>query len=120
MTFEKLGLKCGIEVHQQLEGQKLFCHCPTQLRDDLPHFRISRKLRASAGESGMIDIAAEQEQLRNTTFSYEGNHDTTCLVECDEQPPLAINKEALYTALQFSKIVQASISPVIQVMRKIV
>ncbi|HLC82164.1 MAG TPA: Glu-tRNA(Gln) amidotransferase subunit GatE [Candidatus Nanoarchaeia archaeon] len=120
MTFEKLGLKCGIEVHQQLEGQKLFCHCLTQLREDLPHFKISRKLRASAGESGEIDIAAEQEQLRNRTFTYEGYHDTTCLVECDEQPPLAINKEALYTALQFSKIVQASISPVIQVMRKIV
>ncbi|MBS3139567.1 Glu-tRNA(Gln) amidotransferase subunit GatE [Candidatus Woesearchaeota archaeon] len=120
MSLEKLGLKCGIEVHQQLEGQKLFCSCPTLLRDDAPHFRISRKLRASAGESREVDIAARQEQLRNKTFIYEGYHDTTCLLEGDEEPPQALNKQALYTALQFSKIVNANISPIIPVMRKIV
>ena len=24
-----MGLKSGIEIHQQLEGKKLFCDCPT-------------------------------------------------------------------------------------------
>jgi glutamyl-tRNA(Gln) amidotransferase subunit E len=120
MDYEKIGLKSGIEIHQQLEGKKLFCNCPTLLRDDKPDFEIRRKLRASAGESGKIDVAAKQEQIRNKTFIYQGYHDTTCLVECDEEPPHAMNQDALYTCLQLSKSVNANVSPVVQVMRKTV
>ncbi|PIN76199.1 Glu-tRNA(Gln) amidotransferase GatDE subunit E [Candidatus Woesearchaeota archaeon CG10_big_fil_rev_8_21_14_0_10_36_11] len=120
MSYEKLGLKCGIEIHQQLEGKKLFCNCPTTMRDDQPHFTIKRKLRASAGESGEVDIAAQQEQVRDKTFIYEGYKDTTCLVETDSEPPHDINKETLHTVLQFCKITNADVSPVVQVMRKTV
>jgi glutamyl-tRNA(Gln) amidotransferase subunit E len=120
MSYQKLGLKCGIEIHQQLEGQKLFCNCPTLMRDDNPDFIVKRKLRASAGESGKIDVAALQEQLRNKTFVYEGYHNTTCLVELDEEPPHDLNKDALHTSLQFCKFVQANVSSIVQVMRKTV
>ncbi len=120
MSLEKLGLKCGIEIHQQLEGKKLFCNCPTLMRDDQPHFQILRTLRASAGESGEIDIAAKQEQLKQKKIIYQGYHDTTCLVETDSEPPHPINQDAVYTVLQFSTLVQADIIPVIQVMRKTV
>lgn len=116
----ELGLKCGIEIHQQLEGRKLFCNCPTTLRDDPAPFTVQRKLRASAGESGKVDVAAQEEQEKGKTFVYEGYYDTTCLVELDEEPPPEINKEALYTTLQLSKIVNGTISPVVQVMRKTV
>ncbi|MEK6901756.1 MAG: Glu-tRNA(Gln) amidotransferase subunit GatE, partial [Nanoarchaeota archaeon] len=109
-----------IEIHQQLEGKKLFCSCPTQLRDDAPQFTVERQLRAVAGEEGKIDIAAVQEQKRGKGFLYEGYHDSTCLVELDEEPPHNINKESLYTALQFAKIVNASVFPIVQVMRKTV
>ncbi len=117
MTSKPL-IKCGIEIHQQLEGRKLFCNCPTILREDEPHFTIKRKLRAVAGESGIIDVAAAQEQVRDLTFIYQGYKDTTCLVEADCEPPHEINKDALYTVLQFCKLVQAKVYPVIQVMRK--
>ena len=120
MSYEKLGLKCGIEIHQQLDGRKLFCTCPTQIRDDQPHFTIKRKLRASAGESGKVDIAAQQEQLRDKTFIYEGYKDTTCLVETDSEPPHKINNDALFTVLQFCKVTEADVSPIVQVMRKTV
>ena len=120
MSHKELGLKCGIEIHQQLEGKKLFCSCPTLIRDDQPDFVIRRKLRASAGESGKIDIAAQQEQLRDKTFIYQGYDDTTCLVETDSEPPHEINKDAFYTSLQFCRLVSAEVSPVIQVMRKTV
>jgi len=120
IMHKKLGLKCGIEIHQQLEGKKLFCSCPTILRDDEPDFTINRKLRASAGESGKIDVAAAQEQLRNKMFVYQGYHNSTCLVETDSEPPHEINQDALYTSLQFCQILKSHISPVIQVMRKIV
>ncbi|MBI4983504.1 Glu-tRNA(Gln) amidotransferase subunit GatE [Candidatus Woesearchaeota archaeon] len=116
----QLGLKCGIEIHQQLEGRKLFCNCPTTLRDDQPHFTLKRKLRAVAGEGGEVDIAAQQEQTKDLTFVYQGYYDTTCLVEADCEPPHELNQEALYTALQFCKLVGAKVSPIVQVMRKTV
>ncbi len=117
---KKLGLKCGLEIHQQLEGKKLFCGCPTVLREDVPHFSISRKLRASAGESGEVDAAAAQEQLRNRSYIYEGYKDTTCLVELDAEPPHEINQQALYTTLQFVEAVGATVPAVVQTMRKTV
>lgn len=120
MSFEKLGLKCGIEIHQQLEGKKLFCNCPTLMRDDQPDFQITRVLRASAGESGEIDIAAKEEQLKQKIFIYQGYHNTTCLVETDSEPPHPLNQDALYTVLQFSKLVDSDIIPIVQVMRKTV
>ncbi len=120
MTLKDLGLKCGIEIHQQLEGKKLFCACPTRLRDDQPNFHITRKLRAAAGESGEFDVAALQEQGKGKTFVYEGYHDTTCLVETDSEPPHNLNKEALYTALQFCTMIKAAVPDVVQVMRKTV
>ncbi len=118
MNYKELGLQCGLEIHQQLEGKKLFCNCPTTLRDDEPDFVIQRKLRAAAGEEGEVDIAAKQEQIKGKTFSYQGYSDTTCLVETDCEPPHEINPEALTAALQLCRIVDAEIFPVIQVMRK--
>ena len=120
MDYQKVGLKSGIEIHQQLEGKKLFCNCPTLLRDDSPDFELRRKLRASAGESGKVDVAAQQEQIRDKTFVYQGYSDTNCLVETDSEPPHALNQDALYTTLQLSKLVNANVSPVVQVMRKTV
>lgn len=120
MSYQKLGLKCGIEIHQQLEGKKLFCSCPTLLGNDLPHFTIQRQLRAAAGEEGTVDIAAQQEQQKQKTFVYEGYHDSTCLVETDSEPPHEVNNEALQTTLQFCKIVNATVPSVVQFMRKTV
>ena len=120
MSYKKLGLKCGIEIHQQLDGKKLFCNCPTLIRDDKPDFSIKRKLRAVAGEHGKIDVAAMQEQLRNKNFVYQGYEDTICLVETDSEPPHAINQDSLYTSLQFCKLANSNVSQIIQVMRKTV
>ena len=36
MDYKKIGLISGIEIHQQLEGTKLFCDCPTTIREDKP------------------------------------------------------------------------------------
>ncbi|MEM4263703.1 MAG: Glu-tRNA(Gln) amidotransferase subunit GatE [Candidatus Woesearchaeota archaeon] len=118
--LERLGFKCGIEIHQQLEGNKLFCKCPTIIREDEPHFKVKRKLRAVVGETGKIDIAAAEETAKGKYYVYEGYHDTTCLVELDESPPNPINKEALATALQVSKILEGKFVDGAQVMRKTV
>lgn len=118
MNYKELGLKCGLELHIQLEGKKLFCNCPTIIRDDDPDFEVERRLRASVGETGVADVAALREVQKQKYFVYQGYSDTTCLVELDETPPNLINREALYTVLQVAKILKAKILPQLRIMRK--
>lgn len=118
--YKKIGLKVGIEIHQQIDTNKLFCECPSILRQDEPDFKVKRKLRAVSGEEGKKDIAAEYEQYRDRTFIYEGYKDTTCLVEFDEEPPHEINKESLKIALQIALMLNCKVNEIIQVMRKTV
>ena len=42
--YKKLGLKSGLEIHQQLNTNKLFCNCPSILSTDEPKYTIERKL----------------------------------------------------------------------------
>ncbi len=118
--YQRLGLKCGIEIHQQLEGSKLFCQCETSIRDDDPHFAVQRQIRAVVGELGQVDIAAAQEMAKHKTFTYQGYVDSTCEIELDETPPRPLNTQALTAAIQVSKLMQASIVDSMQVMRKTV
>ena len=46
LDYAKLGLRCGLEIHQQLDTKKLFCNCPSVLRQEEPDFEIKRKLHA--------------------------------------------------------------------------
>ena len=63
-----LGFMCGLEIHQQLDTGKLHSRMPSELFDysidEIPDgwSRSSRRLRASEGESGQVDVAARFEQ----------------------------------------------------------
>jgi len=120
VNYEKLGFKCGLEIHQQLEGKKLFCDCPTLNSNDEADVKFVRRLRAVAGETGEIDIAAKHEMEKGKQFVYESSSQDTCLVEFDEEPPHPINIEALNTALQVALLLNAKIVDEIQIMRKTV
>ncbi len=120
IDYASLGFMCGLEIHQQLEGKKLFCSCPAVISRDEPDFEVRRELRASAGETGEIDRAAAHEQAKKKHFIYQGYRDKTCLVELDEEPPHPINTDALHAALQVCAFLNAQTFEEIQVMRKIV
>jgi len=120
INYEKLGFRCGLEIHQQLEGKKLFCSCPTLNSDKEADIKIERKLKAVAGETGDIDIAAEFEMLKNRKIIYQGNSEDVCLIETDESPPNPINNQALETAIKIALILNARIVDEIQIMRKTV
>jgi Glu-tRNA(Gln) amidotransferase subunit E-like FAD-binding protein len=121
LDYKKLGFKAGIEIHQQIEGKKLFCNCPTITnKKENPDIVIKRKIRAVAGESGKKDIAALYEEKKDKTFIYEFYEDCNCLIELDEEPPNNINQEALETAIKVSLLLKAKLLPKIEVMRKIV
>ncbi len=115
----KLGMKSGLEIHQQLDTLKLFCNCPSLLRKDEPDFKIKRKLHVVAGESGEVDVAAVYEASKDKEFIYEG-YESTCLVELDEEPPHEMNKEALKIAVHMALLLNCTIIPVAQIMRKTV
>ena len=120
MGFAKLGLKAGLEIHQQLDTTKLFCNCPSLIRKDKPDIIVTRELRPLAGETGKIDPAAIFEKKKKKFYKYEAYNDTTCLVELDEEPPQPISQEALDAALLVAKMLNCEIPENIQVMRKTV
>ncbi len=120
INYQKIGLKSGLEIHQQLDTHKLFCPCPSILRQETPDLRIKRKLKAVAGESGKIDEAASFEQQKDKEFIYEFYKDSNCLVELDEEPPHQLNENALKIAIQISLLLNCKILPISQVMRKTV
>lgn len=121
IDYEGLGFKCGIEIHQQLATEtKLFCDCPVDLQDEAADHRVSRYLRAVAGETGEKDEAAEVAAEQSKKYIYKYYNRNNCLVELDEEPPHSINEEALNTALTFARMINAEVPSEIQVMRKMV
>ena len=120
MDYKELGFKCGLEIHQRLQSHKLFCGCPSILRDDTSDIVIKRKLRAVAGETGSIDIAAKHAMEKSQEFIYEAYSDTTCLVELDEEPPNKLNEEALNIAIEVALLLKCEIVDELHFMRKIV
>ena len=120
LNYKELGFKCGLEVHQQLEGKKLFCDCPTINSDKNPDVKFERRLRAVAGETGKVDVAAKHEMKKGKKFIYEASSEDTCLIEYDSEPPKPLNKQALETALKISLLLNAKIVDQIHIMRKTV
>ena len=57
--FRNLGLKCGLEIHQQLfTDKKLFCRCRAVLHRDEPSVVILRHMRPTLSELGEYDGTA--------------------------------------------------------------
>ncbi len=111
-------LVIGLEVHLQLNTGKLFCRCPVSGTDQITG-QISRRLKPTSGESGLVDRAAIYEEERSRAFDYVLT-DNTCLVEIDEEPPRPMNPHALSAALKIAATLKCSILEDIECMRKIV
>jgi glutamyl-tRNA(Gln) amidotransferase subunit E len=119
--YEKLSLMVGLELHQQLNTErKLFCHCPTVIRDEDPDGKFIRRLRPTQSEMGEVDPAALFEFQRNKRFCYEYYNDTTCLVEADEEPPHGLCEEAIDICLTMAEFLKSRPVDEIHPMRKIV
>ncbi|TFF97645.1 MAG: Glu-tRNA(Gln) amidotransferase subunit GatE [Promethearchaeota archaeon] len=118
--YEKLGLLCGLEIHQQLDSKtKLFCRCPNKLQGTRePDFTLKRFMRPVLGEMGTYDEAMLTEYEKEMTIVYEGYNDVICTYELDETPPFECNDEARKIAIEIALLLNSNIIEEMHVCRK--
>jgi glutamyl-tRNA(Gln) amidotransferase subunit E len=121
IDYAKIGLKVGLEIHQQLKTQtKLFCGCPPVLFKEEPEITFLRRLRPTQSELGQVDPAAFFEFQKGIKILYEANRATSCLVEMDEEPPHPLNMEAVEVVLTVALMMNMQPIDEVHVMRKTV
>ena len=119
-SIKEIGLKVGLEIHQQLAtNKKLFCNCPP-IESDEYTIKFQRKLRAVKSELGEYDPAALFEKSKSKTIMYYANPHSSCLVEQDEEPPHNIDENAKKLALVIASSLKSNIFSEIYPMRKTV
>ena len=120
LEIDKIGLKVGLEIHQQLDTKKkLFCNCKPIENTEYTE-KFTRKLRAAKSELGKIDPAALFESSKSKTIVYYANQNSSCLVEKDDEPPHDLDVKAKEVALLISSALDSKIFSEIHVMRKTV
>ncbi len=121
IDYAKVGLKVGLEIHQQLNvNSKLFCSCPPLLFKEDPEITFLRRLRPTQSELGQVDPAAYFEFQKGVKILYEANRKSSCLVEMDEEPPHPINIDAVEVVLMASLMMNMQPVDEVHVMRKTV
>lgn len=117
-SIEDIGLKVGLEIHQQLDTKKkLFCNC-TPIESDQYYLKFRRKLRPVKSELGKYDPASLFENAKEKTILYYANPQSSCLVEQDEEPPHEVDSDAKYIALVVASALGSRIFSEIYPMRK--
>jgi glutamyl-tRNA(Gln) amidotransferase subunit E len=117
--YRNIGLKVGLEVHQQLRTQrKLFCRCPVGRYSDEYDAVILRHMRPTLSELGEYDGTALMEKKTRKNIYYRIHHDTVCTYEFDDTPPFFIDDEALDIALEIALLLRLNIVGELHIARK--
>ncbi len=119
MDYKSIRFKAGLEIHQQLDTHKLFCHCQSVITEDID-YSFERLLRPTQSEMGDVDRAALEEAKKHRRFLYTASDESTCLVEADEEPPHDANNEAIDLCLIMAFLMEANPVDEVHFMRKIV
>jgi len=118
IDYKEVGLKVGLEIHQQLKSpRKLFCYCEPKLIDKEPDITVIRFLRPTLSETGEIDPTIEKEFKKGRKIIYQMYREL-CLYEIDEKPPENVDKYSLITALLLAKIFHMDVPDILFVSRK--
>ncbi len=120
-TYQKLGFKCGLEVHQQLDTKKkLFCRCATGIYHDFDNYdaEIVRHMRPTLSELGEYDGTALMEFKTKKQIIYRIKNDSACTYEVDDTPPFLFNEEALSHAMQIALLLKMNIVGELHITRK--
>lgn len=120
-TWQALGFKCGLEVHQQLDTKrKLFCRCPAGIYHDFDDFdaEIVRHMRPTLSELGEYDGTALMEFKTRKKIVYRIKNDSACTYEVDDTPPFPLDREALNNAMRIALLLKLNIVGELHITRK--
>ena len=117
--YAELGLKSGLEIHQQLTTEKkLFCRCPAGHYSEKYHAEILRHMRPTLSELGEYDGTALMEFKTKKNIIYQLNKETVCTYEMDDAPPFELNQKALDIALEITLMLQCNVVSELHIARK--
>ena len=118
--YAALGMKSGLEIHQQLATtKKLFCRCPV-VRPYSEEFNaeILRHMRPTLSELGEYDGTALMEFKTKKEIIYQIRQDTVCTYEMDDTPPFELNEQALDIALEVTMLLNCNLVSEVHIARK--
>jgi len=117
--YEEVGLKAGLEIHQQLlTRKKLFCRCPAGRYSHEWDAEILRHMRPTLSELGEYDGTALMEFRTRKQIVYHIHKETVCTYEFDDTPPFEINEEALEIAIEVALLLHLNLVSELHIARK--
>ncbi len=117
--YHELGLKVGLEIHQQLlTSRKLFCRCPAGRYTHEHDAEILRHMRPTLSELGEYDGTALMEFKTRKQIIYLLRNETVCTYEMDDAPPFEPDPEALERAVAIALLLGCQLVSEVHIARK--
>jgi glutamyl-tRNA(Gln) amidotransferase subunit E len=119
IDYAEVGLKVGLEVHQQLlTEKKMFCQCPAGLYTDKHDGSVLRHMRPTLSELGEYDGTALMEFKTRKNIIYLLHTSNVCTYEMDDTPPFLVNPQAIDIAIEQCLMLGCDIVDEVHIARK--
>ncbi len=119
IDYQELGLRAGLEVHQQLlTDTKMFCHCPAGHYTETHDGEVLRHMRPTLSELGEYDGTALMEFRTKKNIIYLLHKENVCTYEMDDTPPFLVNQQAIDIAIEQCLMLGCDIVDEVHIARK--